>query len=124
MNVKIDTKEKFQVFTPEEPILTVNMTDELVKLLLSCLKKEIKNVVLNLKAVKELDEKSAELILNCQQEFYEQQNSFVICELTSEVESFLDKNEILDVMNYTPTESEAWDIIQMEEIEREFFEDE
>jgi len=124
MNVKIDTKEKFQVFTPEEPILTVNMTDELVKLLLSCLKKEIKNVVLNLKAVKELDEKSAELILNCQQEFYDQQNSFVICELTTEVETILEKNEILDVMNYTPTESEAWDIIQMEEIEREFFEDE
>ena len=124
MNVKIDTKEKFQVFTPEEPILTVNMTDELVKLLLSCLKKEIKNVVLNLKAVNELDEKSAELILNCQQEFYDQQNSFVICELTAEVETFLEKNEILDVMNYTPTESEAWDIIQMEEIEREFFEDE
>jgi len=92
--------------------------------LLSCLKKEIKNVVLNLKAVKELDEKSAELILNCQQEFYDQQNSFVICELTTEVETILEKNEILDVMNYTPTESEAWDIIQMEEIEREFFEDE
>lgn len=124
MNVKIDTKEKFQVFTPEEPILTVNMTDELVKLLLSCLKKEIKNVVLNLKAIKELDEKSAELILNCQQEFYEQQNSFVICELTTDVENFLEKNELLDMMNYTPTESEAWDIIQMEEIEREFSGDE
>lgn len=124
MNVKIDTKEKFQVFTPEEPILTVNMTDELVKLLLSCLKKEIKNVVLNMKAVKELDEKSAQQLLNCQQEFYDQQNSFVICELTTEVENFLEKIEILDIMNYTPTESEAWDIIQMEEIEREFFEDE
>ena len=24
-------------------------------------------------------------------------------------------------MNVTPTESEAWDILQMEEIEREFF---
>lgn len=124
MNVKIDTKEKFQVFTPEEPTLSVNMTDELVKLLLSCLKKEIKNVVLNLKAVNELDEKSAELILNCQQEFYEQQNSFVICELTPDVENFLEKNEFLDLMNYTPTESEAWDIIQMEEIEREFFDEE
>jgi hypothetical protein len=26
---------------------------------------------------------------------------------------------ILDVLNTTPTESEAWDIVQMEEIERE-----
>ena len=28
-------------------------------------------------------------------------------------------NEMLEVMNVTPTESEAWDIVQMEEIERE-----
>jgi len=36
------------------------------------------------------------------------------------VEDWLDKNELLEVMNVTPTESEAWDIVQMEEIEREF----
>jgi len=27
--------------------------------------------------------------------------------------------ELLDFLNHTPTESEAWDIVQMEEIERE-----
>jgi hypothetical protein len=32
----------------------------------------------------------------------------------------LEKNELLELMNVTPTESEAWDIVQMEEIEREF----
>jgi hypothetical protein len=26
---------------------------------------------------------------------------------------------MLETLNYTPTESEAWDIVQMEEIERE-----
>jgi len=26
---------------------------------------------------------------------------------------------LLDLLNVTPTESEAWDIVQMEEIERE-----
>ncbi len=31
----------------------------------------------------------------------------------------LDENELLEVMNVTPTESEAGDIVQMEEIERE-----
>jgi hypothetical protein len=40
------------------------------------------------------------------------------------VEEFLDKIEVLDLLNYTPTETEAWDIVQMEEIERELFEDE
>ncbi|MFT3843547.1 MAG: STAS domain-containing protein [Lacibacter sp.] len=124
MNVKIDTKEKFQVLTPAESTLSENMTDELRQLLLSYLKKEIKNVVLNLKYITTMDEAVAECILSCQQQFYEEQSSFVICELSSELETFLDHNEFLDLMNFTPTESEAWDIVQMEEIERELFEDE
>lgn len=124
MTVKIDTKEKFHVLTPMETALSENMTEEFRQLLLDCLKKEVKNVVLNLGSVTLLDEKIAETILNCQQEFYEQQYSFVICEMKPEVEQFFDENEMLDLINYTPTESEAWDIVQMEEIERELFGDE
>jgi anti-anti-sigma regulatory factor len=57
--------------------------------------------------------------LEVQQEFYDQQQSFVVCDISPEVEQFLDESEILDLLNYTPTESEAWDIVQMEEIERD-----
>ena len=42
-----------------------------------------------------------------------------VCELQKEIEDKLHKMELLEVMNTTPTESEAWDIVQMEEIERE-----
>jgi anti-anti-sigma regulatory factor len=124
MNVKIDTKEKFQVITPSESILSENMTDELRQLLLSNLKKDVKNIILNLKEVKEIKEPVAECVLSCQEQFYEQECSFVICEIAPEVEQFLDENEFLDQMNFTPTESEAWDIVQMEEIERELFDEE
>lgn len=124
MNVKIDTKEKFQVITPAGSTVSENMTEEISQLLLSCLKNDVKNVILNLKEVTVLPENIAQAILNCQQEFYEKQNSFVVCELNPEVEEFLEQKEILELLNYTPTESEAWDIVQMEEIERELFEDE
>ena len=50
--------------------------------------------------------------------------SFVICSLQSVVEKLLEKMELLEVMNVTLTESEAWDIVQMEEIERELLGDE
>ncbi len=123
MNVKIDTKEKFNVIIPLEHKITVNMTDELSQLLLSCLEKNVKNIVLNLKEVKTIEEKPAMAILNCQQEFYEQQYSFVVCEIQPDVENFLEQNEILELLNFTPTESEAWDIVQMEEIERELLDD-
>ena len=124
MNVKIDTKEKFFVITPQEPLLTVNMTEELGRLLLSCLEKPPFSLVLNLQAIDKLSEEAANQIVQTQQRFYEQNASFVICELKPSVENWLDEKDLLEMMNCTPTESEAWDIVQMEEIEREFLGDE
>ena len=120
MKVKIDTKEKFHVITPEDTILSANMTEELKQKLLPLLKTENKNVILKLGQVVEVDNASAEDILNLQQEFYDNNASFVICEMQKQVEEYFDKLEMLEVLNVTPTESEAWDIVQMEEIEREF----
>ena len=122
MKVKIDTKEKFHVITPKDPVLSANMTEELNQMLLPYLEKEIKNVVLKLGMVKEIDKSVAETILNLQQTFYDKNTSFVICEMKKPVEEYFDKLELLEVLNVTPTESEAWDIVQMEEIEREFLE--
>ena len=119
MNVKIDTKEKFTVITPEEESLSVIMTEELTRLLLVYMQKDIPHVILNLKAVKEIEEKAAEALVLIQQQFYENNHSFVICGLQKPVEELLDKEELLELMNVTPSESEAWDIVQMEEIERE-----
>jgi hypothetical protein len=35
------------------------------------------------------------------------------------VKALFKEEGLLDLINHTPTESEAWDIVQMEEIERE-----
>lgn len=121
MKVKIDTKEKFHVITLEEEHFSAIMTEELSKLLLSYLSADVKNVVLKFGVVKEIDPLAAEELLALQQTFYDSNCSFVICELQPPVEKFLDKNEWLEMMNVTPTESEAWDIVQLEEIERELF---
>ncbi len=123
MEVKRDTKEKFHVITVETVDLSANMTEDLSKQLLIILQDNIKNVVLNLKNIKTIDEKSAESIVKTQQIFYEQNASFVICELTADLENFLDKQNLLEIMNVTPTESEAGDIVQMEELERELLDE-
>ena len=119
MNVKIDTKEKFTVITPEETGFAANMTGDLNILLLPYLQKDIPHIVFNMVNVKALDETVGELLANVQQQFYENNCSFVICNLQEAVEKLLDEKELLELMNVTPTESEAWDIVQMEEIERE-----
>ena len=124
MEVKTDTKEKFHVIRVESPLISANMAAELNRHFLELLKGTIKNVVLNLSTVKNIEEEAAEVLVRAQQKFYEQGASFVICELTNEAESFLDSKNLLEIMNVTPTESEAYDIVQMEEIERELLGDE
>jgi anti-anti-sigma factor len=124
MEVKIDTKEKFHVITLLQPELSATMTEELSDRLVSFLQSDIKNIVLNLKELRSIDNISAENLVKVQQKFYETNASFVICELQPPVERFLDNDQLLEMMNITLTESEAWDIIQMEEIERELLDGE
>jgi len=123
MNVKIDTKEKFSVLTLEEADLPANMTEDFAEVLRSHLLKPSPHLVLSMKNVQMLDESVAQQLSAIQQEYYEKNCSFVICELNESVENRLDELELLEYMNCTPTESEAWDIVQMEEIERELLGD-
>lgn len=124
MEVKTSTKEKFHVITVESQHLSANMTEDLCNQLSSYLSHDIKNVVLRLPAVQSMEEEGAELLVKAQQMFYESGASFVVCELSSPLETYLDDKNLLELMNVTPTESEAWDIVQMEEIERELLDSE
>lgn len=119
MNVKTDTKKKFTILTLLDKELPANMAGELSIFLQSRLQEKIPHIVLNFSHVNELSPEVGEAILFQQQLYYEKHFSFVICCLTEDVEDFLERNEILELLNVTPTESEAWDIVQMEEIERE-----
>lgn len=123
MKVKIDTKEIFHVIRLNESELSANMTEQLRLNLLTFLESKTKNVVLNLEDIKVIEDAAAEMLVNLQQKFYESEASFVICGLQPEVEAKLDSSSLLELMNVTPTESEAWDIVQMEEIERELLND-
>jgi anti-anti-sigma factor len=123
MQVKIDTKEKFTVVAPEEPVLSDNLAEPFSQLLLPYLQKDIKNIILNLKYVEKIELKAATELVNVQQKFYENSISFVICALQPAVEATLEELELFELLNTTPTETEAWDIVQMEEIERELLDD-
>ncbi|MBS1598622.1 MAG: anti-sigma factor antagonist [Bacteroidetes bacterium] len=124
MKFKIDTREKFHAITIQEISLAANMTEELDKCLLSLLQNDVKNLVLVLKDIETIDIAAAEHLVATQQTFYENNASFVICELNKSIEKKLDDEGLLELMNITPTESEAYDIVQMEEIERELLDEE
>lgn len=122
MKLKIDTKEKFTVLTPEESFISANMTEDFESICGNASYK-IPHIVVNMKMVEIIDEQAAEKFSQIQKQFYEKNKSMVICELQKEVEKVFVKLELIDLMNITPTESEAWDILQMEEIERELLND-
>ena len=119
MQFKIDTSEKFHAIQIKEVSLSANMTDELDACLMPLLQQEVKNVVLNLQDIQNIDNAAGEHLVNIQQSFYDQSSSFVICCLQKQVEKELDAADLLELLNVAPTESEAWDIVHMEEIERE-----
>ncbi len=120
MEFKIDTKEKMHVILLNEDFSSANMSEELEKTCKSFLNKPIKNVIVNLSKVTKIDSKITESFLNLQQSFAEAGVSLVFCCLDKSIMKQLEEIEVDDMLNITPTESEAWDIVQMEEIEREY----
>ena len=119
MHYKIDTKEKFAVLSLLDPSLSTNLVPELNDLIKNLGLTSPKNLVLNLAAVKDWDLSIMALLAKHQEVFYDNNTSFVLCCLSDDLQNALDMTEFGEMMNLTPTESEAWDIVQMEEIERE-----
>lgn len=123
MQVKIDTKEKFHVITPLEAKLSATMSDGIEISLMPYIKNEVSSVVLNCENILTIDQPAAEKILQIQQAFYENNSSFVLCNINKTIEEALLKADLADLLNIAPTVSEAADIVQMEEIERELMDD-
>jgi len=119
INVKIDTKEIFHVISIEETNLTANMAEELMELVAKKQEEENKSLVINLLGVEALDDKIAVSFQQLHENTYAQNKSMVVCGLSPSIKNIFQEHGLSDTINITPTESEAWDIVQMEEIERE-----
>ena len=114
MNIKIDTKEKFTVITPEQESFTAMLSEKLVEILKQRKQSNPPHVILNLNQITSAESDAVDTIIQIQHEFYNDNLSFVICGIEKKLLPIFEESS-----NITPTESEAWDILQMEEIERE-----
>jgi anti-anti-sigma regulatory factor len=123
MNFKIDTREKFTMITPDSDFSSDNLTAEFKDLVISYVQHKT-NLVINLKNVAYVEEKFINELAALQQEYYAQNISFVICQLQLPLQALINELDLDGLLNTAPTETEAWDIVQMEEIERELLGDE
>jgi len=119
MNVKIDTKEIFYVISITEEKLTANMSVELIKRVTEKQKEANKSIILDFTALAEIDKDAINLLVKWHEKIYQDKKSLVIFGLSNPVKSALNEAGLLELVNHAPTESEAWDIVQMEEIVRE-----
>ncbi len=124
VNVKIDTKEKFSVIRPESSKISAIMAEELENIFHDILKNTNQHVILNLENVAIIENVAASSIAKMQQLYYENKRSFVICCANEYLIDSFRGWDLINLLNLTPTESEAWDMIHMEEIERELLDDE
>jgi len=119
MSFKIDTSDNYSVITPTMAVLSANVAEPLKTECKNLLQGDAKNIILNLKNIEDVTADVCVDISKLQQSFYEANASFIICEMTKQVEQKFDDCEVLELLNTTPTQSEAVDILQMEIIERE-----
>jgi anti-anti-sigma factor len=119
MNFKIDTKDAFYVIYLNTPEFTAKLAEELVEEVTKSQKEMTKSLVLNLEIVTSIEKSAIESLNNLYGNTTEKRKSFVLCCMNQLVKEYFFNANLLEKINHTPTESEAWDIVQMEEIERE-----
>ena len=124
MEIKIDTKEKFRVLTP----LSTHFSDKIAYNIQEIIDKSdphsSQNIVLNFTEITDAEESALDMLKDMFIQFYEKNASFVLCHIQPSVKTKLMDMDLYDGLNITPTESEAWDIVQMEEMERDMFNEE
>ncbi|MDE1192812.1 MAG: STAS domain-containing protein [Arachidicoccus sp.] len=118
---KVDTKEKFVIIRLPEGVFTVNVSAAFTTFVTNQLNQSVKNIIADFTDVSSVEEQSLPELSTLHQLVYKNNASFVLCNINDSVKKIFDDHDLSDVLNITPTESEAWDIVQMEEIEREIF---
>jgi anti-anti-sigma regulatory factor len=124
MEFKIDTKPVYTLFTPVATSLNANLADALYKKWTELLNNDNKNVIVALDGCTEVADDAAEALLKLHTHFYESGASLVLTGLQPALLQNLKNHESYDILNLAPTMAEAIDIVNMEILERDLFNEE
>lgn len=124
MKIKVDTKEKFKVWRLQETHFSVKMAEELTSNVIHGFQELTKSAIIDFTAVLTTEKQALVDLATLHQLCFKNKASMVIFGVSAALQRDLVDLGLSEVLNQAPTESEAWDIVQMEEIERELFGDE
>lgn len=118
MQFKIDTKEKIVIFRLEETTLNAKMSDGLESVVGNVPGITEKNLILDLHSLESADESGLKAIFTVYNRQYERGLSAAIAGLNTTLTTAL-TGAFPEMLNVVPTESEAIDMVMMEDFERE-----
>jgi anti-anti-sigma regulatory factor len=124
MDFKIDTRDTFSVITPAAESFTTEISDELASTLQQMRQSGSHNFVIDLHSCNNIDEEAADNLVGMHEESYSMGHSLVFTGIKGKVLSVLREKEINEMINIAPKMIEAIDIISMEILERDLFDEE
>ncbi|MEZ5017789.1 MAG: STAS domain-containing protein [Flavipsychrobacter sp.] len=124
MEFKIDTKETYSVIAPLSEHLDENMAAALRQKCISLVENGSQNFLIDMCNCISADNTSFSTLLSLHEYCYTNGYSLVFTNVTPAVLQSIKDKEIDELLNIAPTEIEAVDIISMEILERDLFNEE
>lgn len=124
MEFKIDTKETFTQISPVNTLLNANMAAELQRKCFELTDSGSNNFIINLDACQNAEEDAFDILATLHEDLYSSGQSLVFTELSDAVMQQIKEAQMSEAINIAPTQAEAVDIISMEILERDLFNEE
>jgi anti-anti-sigma regulatory factor len=124
MEFKIDTKPNYTLITPISNELNVNLTDALTQKWQELTQSGSKNLIVDLHNCIMADKTVIPHLLAMHEEWYLNEQSLVFTNLQDSVMAMIKDTEADLSINIAPTMVEAIDIVSMEILERDLFNEE
>lgn len=124
MQFKIDTKPSYTLITPMPDGLNANLTALLRQKCTELTESGSQNFIVDLHKCTNADIASLRILTELHEECYSGNQSIVFTGITDNVMNLLKQNESDNLLNIAPTMQEAIDIVSMEILERDLFDEE
>ncbi len=124
MEFKIDTKQTYTHITPIDSPLSANMAATLRQKCIEIAESGSQNFLIDMCHCTSADNTSPALLVELHELCYGNGQSLVFTNINDDVLQELKKNDINEILNIAPTTIEAIDIISMEILERDLFNEE
>ena len=124
MEFKIDTKPNYTILIPLSNTFDANLTEALRQKWKELTESGSGNFIIDLTNCIHPDENAFEKIIKLHEEIYTQNKSLVFINITLELLRLLKEKKVNLLLNVAPSLVEAIDIISMEMLERDLFNEE